>query len=83
VYGFHDFRRAFATANAARLKPAELQKLMRHQSFQTTLGYINLTNQLNDAVKSMPVPDILNDQSPPPDEEKSGEKQQEDEEPAE
>jgi integrase len=59
VYGFHDFRRAFATANAARLKPAVLQKLMRHQSFKTTLGYINLTSHLDDAVKSMPVPDVL------------------------
>jgi len=66
VYGFHDFRRAFATANAARLKPAVLQKLMRHQSFQTTLGYINLTSHLDEAVKSMPVPDVLKEKSLPP-----------------
>lgn len=59
VYTFHDFRRAFATANAPRLKPEVLQRLMRHQSYQTTLGYVNLTNQLDEAIKQMPVPDAL------------------------
>lgn len=65
VYGFHDFRRAFATVNAPRLKPEARQKLMRHQSYQTTLGYVNLTNQLDDAVKTMPVPDALNKDKQP------------------
>ena len=55
VYGFHDLRRAFATVNAPRLKPEALQKLMRHKSYSTTLGYINTASQLEDAVKSMPV----------------------------
>lgn len=59
VYTFHDFRRAFATVNAPRLKPEVLQRLMRHQSYQTTLGYVNLTNQLDEAVKSMPIPEAL------------------------
>jgi integrase len=59
VYGFHDFRRAFATVNAPRMKPEALQKLMRHKSYQTTLSYVNLTNQLDEAVKTMPVPDGL------------------------
>jgi integrase len=59
VYTFHDFRRAFATINAPRMKPEALQKLMRHRSYQTTLGYVNLSNQLDDAVKTMPVPDAL------------------------
>ena len=59
VYTFHDFRRAFATVNAPRLKAEVLQRLMRHQSYQTTLGYVNLTNQLDEAIKSMPVPDVL------------------------
>ena len=59
VYGFHDFRRAFATVNAPRLKAETLQKLMRHRSYQTTLGYINLTSQIEDAVTNMPVPPVL------------------------
>jgi hypothetical protein len=41
------------------MKPEALQKLMRHKSYQTTLGYVNLANQLDDAVKTMPVPDAL------------------------
>jgi integrase len=60
VYGFHDFRRAFATVNAPRLKPETLQKLMRHKSYKTTLGYINLANQLEEAIESMPVPKVVN-----------------------
>lgn len=60
VYGFHDFRRAFATVNAPRLKPEVLQRLMRHKSYQTTQKfYINPTNQMEDAVAEMPVPDAL------------------------
>jgi integrase len=60
VYGFHDFRRAFATVNAPRLKPEVLQLLMRHKSYQTTQKfYINPTNQMQDAVKQMPLPDAL------------------------
>ena len=59
VYSFHDFRRAFATVNAPRMKPEALQKLMRHKSYQTTLGYVNLSNQLDDAIRTMPVPDAL------------------------
>ena len=59
VYGFHDFRRAFATINAPRMKPEALQKLMRHKSHQTTLGYVNLSNQLDEAVKFMSVPETL------------------------
>lgn len=59
VYGFHDFRRAFATVNAPRLKPEILQKLMRHRSYQTTLGYINRTTQIEEAVVNMPVPSVL------------------------
>lgn len=59
VYGFHDFRRAFATVNAPRLKPETLQRLMRHRSYITTLRYINLASQIDDAIESMPIPDIL------------------------
>ncbi len=59
VYSFHDFRRAFATVNAPRMKPEALQKLMRHKSYQTTLGFVNSSNQLDDAIRTMPVPDAL------------------------
>ncbi len=60
VYGFHDFRRAFATVNAPRLKNVVLQRLMRHKSYQTTQRfYINPTSQMQDAVSQMPVPDAL------------------------
>lgn len=60
VYGFHDFRRAFATVNAPKMKPEVLQRLMRHKSYQTTKKcYINLTTQLEDAVSDIQVPDVL------------------------
>jgi integrase len=35
----HDFRRAFGERWAARLMPAQLQELMRHESIETTLRY--------------------------------------------
>ena len=35
----HDLRRAFGTRWAARVKPATLQLLMRHESIETTLKY--------------------------------------------
>lgn len=70
VYGFHDFRPAFATVNAPRMKPEALQKLMRHKSYLTTHGYVNLTNQLDEAVKSISTPETLKQ----PDEAKDGEK---------
>jgi len=66
VYGFHDFRRAFATVNAKRMKPEALQKLMRHQSYRTTLGYINLAEQIDEAVANLRVPEIFQKNGPPP-----------------
>ena len=60
VYGFHDFRRAYATVNAPRLKPEVLQRLMRHKSYQTTQKfYISPTSQMQDAVADLPIPDVL------------------------
>ena len=59
VYGFHDLRRAFGTANAKTMKPEVLQKMMRHKSYKTTLGYINLTTQIEEAAKNIVVPDAL------------------------
>lgn len=37
---------------------------MRHKSYTTTQGYINLASQLEDAVANMPVPKILQKQDP-------------------
>ena len=59
VYGFHDLRRAFATMNADKLTPDALQALMRHKSYQTTQRYINMARQLDAAVASLYVPDVL------------------------
>jgi integrase len=59
VYGFHDLRRAFATMNADRLTADALQALMRHKSYQTTQRYINMARQLDVAVASLHVPDVL------------------------
>ena len=59
VYGFHDLRRAFATVNAKRLKPEVLQKMMRHKSYKTTLGYINQAEHIEKAVADLKVPDVL------------------------
>lgn len=58
VYGFHDFRRAFATMNARNVTGDVLQALMRHKSYQTTQIYINIANQVIDAVGSLFVPVI-------------------------
>jgi integrase len=59
VYGFHDLRRAFATMNADRLTPDALQALMRHKSYSTTQLYINMARQMNEAVASLHVPEVL------------------------
>jgi len=59
VYGFHDFRRAFATCNAETLSADALQTLMRHKSYQTTQRYINLAGQVNRAVEQLHVPEVL------------------------
>lgn len=52
VYGFHDFRRAFATMNADMLSPNALRKLMRHRSDSTTKRYINMADKLKPAVET-------------------------------
>jgi integrase len=59
VYGFHDLRRAFATMNADKLTPDALQALMRHRSYQTTQVYINMARQMDAAVASLHVPEVL------------------------
>lgn len=41
----HDFRRAFGTRWAAKVRPVTLQRLMRHKSIETTLKYyVGLTS---------------------------------------
>jgi integrase len=57
-YGFHDLRRAFATLNADRLTAEQLQVLMQHKSYQTTLGYISMARQMNPALQNVFVPDL-------------------------
>ncbi len=59
LYGFHDLRRAFATVNAPTLTGDALQALMRHKSYQTTQRYIDMARQLDDAVETLHVPDVL------------------------
>src|SRR5262249_28220563 len=59
VYGFHDFRRAFATMNADKLTPDALQALMRHKSYSTTQRYIAIARQMDAAVASLHVPEVL------------------------
>ena len=59
VYAFHDLRRAFATMNADKLSADALQALMRHKSYSTTQKYINMARQMDQAVASLHVPDVL------------------------
>ena len=59
LYGFHDLRRAFATANAETLSADALQALMRHKSYTTTQRYISMTSQVNRSVENLHVPEVL------------------------
>lgn len=58
-YGFHDFRRSYGTRNARILPAVDLQKLMRHRSFATTLRYINAAHGLETSVQKIDVPAFL------------------------
>ena len=61
VYGFHDLRRSFATRNALRMSPDDLQKMMRHKSYLTTKLYIAMGDgRLNKAVAQLDVPELPN-----------------------
>ncbi len=57
-YGFHDFRRAFATMNAGTLTADALQALMQHRDYQTTQRYINMARQLKPAMQALYVPSL-------------------------
>ncbi len=58
LYGFHDLRRAFATLNAARLTPDQLQAIMQHQDYQTTQKYINMAPSLDGVTARLYVPEL-------------------------
>lgn len=62
VYGFHDFRRGFATNNASTLSPAQLQRLMKHSDFSTTQRYINYAKVMTERPNVF-VPEVLNQNS--------------------
>lgn len=59
VYGFHDFRRSFATRNASKLTASELQALMQHADFSTTQRYIKLAEAANRSAEKLDAPDFL------------------------
>ena len=65
-HGFQDFRRAVATHNAPNLTPEALQTLMQHRSSKTTLDYINLSNQVNQAAGRFVVPGVVQHHEPLP-----------------
>lgn len=62
LYGFHDFKRAFATNNASTLSPAQLQRLMKHSDFSTTQRYINYAKLMTER-PDVYVPDVLQSRS--------------------
>lgn len=59
LYGFHSLRRAYATFNASILPAPTLQKKMRHRSYQTTLGYIQMADKVLAAADDVYVPKCL------------------------
>lgn len=63
VYGFHDFKRAFATHNASTLSPAQLQRLMKHSDFSTTQRYINYAKVMTEKPDVF-VPEVLSQRPP-------------------
>jgi integrase len=58
LYTFHDLRRGFATMNADRLDPLELQQQMQHKTFATTQGYINTSRLLQPTASKLFVPTL-------------------------
>lgn len=57
-YGFHDLRRGFATANASALNLFELQRLMQHQSLETTKGYVGMAKRASNTSSVLFVPTL-------------------------
>jgi integrase len=57
-YGFHDLRRMFASRNADRLTPDQLQQMMQHKAHTTTQRYINMARQAKQVTEKLYVPDV-------------------------
>jgi integrase len=57
-YGFHDFRRGFATVNADRMSQDALQEWMQHSSAETTRRYVAVARQMRPALGAVFVPDL-------------------------
>ena len=60
-YGFHDFRRGFATNNVANLNTMELMQAMQHRSLATTQRYIRMAEEstAQNIASKIVVPDFL------------------------
>ena len=60
-YGFHDFRRGFATNNVANLNTMELMQAMQHRSLATTQKYIRMAEEstAQNIASKIVVPDFL------------------------
>lgn len=57
-YGFHDFRRGFASMNALELGGDALKAMMRHKSYTTTQRYINMADGLKGITDKLFVPTL-------------------------
>lgn len=49
--------------NAGTLSSDALQALMRHKSYATTQRYINMAPQMDKAIESLHVPEVLRQRS--------------------
>ena len=60
-YGFHDFRRGFATNNVANLNTMELMQAMQHRDLATTQKYIRMAEETTaqSIASKLAVPDFL------------------------
>ena len=60
-YGFHDFRRGFATNNYQTLSALELTQVMQHRDLSTTKRYINMAEEhaAAETAAKIFVPDVL------------------------
>jgi integrase len=60
MYGFHDFRRAFATFNELQDMPASfVQSQMGHSTYQTTAGYVKFSERQRSYVDRLYLPPSL------------------------
>lgn len=57
-YSFHDLRRGFATMNADRMDPFELQQLMQHRDLKTTMKYVQMAQRIKMTADKVKVPNL-------------------------